>query len=165
MELDYALNEKEHRSAQWLVMKPRPVFAVIGVLLIALFIWGVWYSLFSLTNPSLYWTRYVMPGLFIYLVLSFAVYRPYRWNQIYRKQKSLSRDVRLTVVPEGLRFADENGDSLVPWSDYTDWKENNSIFLLFLSPVLFQAIPKRAFQDSSAVDEFRELLKSRTRRA
>ncbi len=42
IEVEGQLTEKEHAAAQWLHLKPRPVFVIVGVLLVILSLVVLW---------------------------------------------------------------------------------------------------------------------------
>jgi hypothetical protein len=84
---------------------------------------------------------------------------PWRTRKLYRQQKSLQRPQKISWTEEHLSVQGEGFSSEAPWSDYMRWREDEKIFSLYLSDVMFRIIPKRAFSDVGPIDEFRELLR------
>jgi hypothetical protein len=79
----------------------------------------------------------------------------------YRHRRALQREFQLTVSENGLDFRNENGDITLPWSDYRNWKEGDTLYLLYPGDgMFFGMIPKRFFQSQGDVDAFREKLKA-----
>jgi len=48
----------------------------------------------------------------------------------------------------------------VLWDHYIKWIEDDSVFVLFSSPLIFVLIPKRAF-DSDQLHQFKETLRQK----
>jgi hypothetical protein len=49
------------------------------------------------------------------------------------------------------------GQASRPWLDYVKSKEDNQVFLLYHSDVMFEIIPKSWFRSSEQVEAFRRL--------
>ena len=64
---------------------------------------------------------------------------------------------RLNAHPSGLRVV-----ILIRtlWTDFVNWKENERVFLLYYSDVLFLVVPKGAFLDSTCSNAFRAKLRA-----
>jgi hypothetical protein len=82
-------------------------------------------------------------------------YIPWKAKRVFRQQKSLQREFSLSWNADGAHVKDANGDYSSAWSDFVRWKENDRLFLLYLSDVMFYMIPKRAFSSQSQLGEFR----------
>ncbi len=157
MELTYTLNSVDHRSAQWLNIKPRRSFAVVGVCLLMLFAWTMWFA-FQLEIPFFSWGKWMLLGILAYLFIYSCIFLPLRWDKIFRQQKSLHRESLIRVNESGVEMQSEIGRALVPWSDFLRWKEDNRIFLLYLSDVSFIMIPTRGFEQEQQIVDFREII-------
>lgn len=163
MEIKGTLQPEDVLAGQWLHMKPAPFFSVVGILLIALFLWALWLSFFGSYQLPVYANHWVFPGAAVYFVLHFSLWFPYKVKRSYRQHKSLQREFSFLVSDDGVFGQNEKGQVNVPWTEYLKWKENKKCFLLYLSDSMFQVIPKRFFQSEDAIEEFRKILKARVR--
>ncbi len=157
MELTYTLNPADHRSAQWLNIKPRRSFAVVGIGLLMLVAWTMWFA-FRLEIPFFNWGKWMLSGLLAYLFFYSCIFLPWKWNKIFQQQKSLHRESLIRVNESGVEMQSEIGRALVPWSDFLRWKEDKRIFLLYLSDVSFIMIPTRGFEQEQQIVDFREII-------
>jgi hypothetical protein len=60
----------------------------------------------------------------------------------------------------GIVADNEFGHATVPWSDYVKWKENDHLFLLYVSDPVFHIVPKRYFGGADDVEKLRQILKA-----
>jgi hypothetical protein len=88
------------------------------------------------------------------------LYVPWKARRVFRQQKSLQREFELYWSDEGMRVKDTNGEYSSAWSDFVRWKEDDRLFLVYLSDIAFYMVPKRAFPASSEVQGFRNKLAS-----
>jgi hypothetical protein len=155
MEIKGTLQARDLKSAVWLQIAPRTPFALASIFLIFLFVLALW-GMFLKGDSS----RWLM--LFLVLLLSSWFLRlPLAAARTYRYRRALQREFQLTVSANGLDFRNENGHITLPWSDYSKWKENETLYLL--SPgdgMFFGMIPKRFFQSQGDVDAFRKMLEA-----
>jgi hypothetical protein len=86
---------------------------------------------------------------------------PRRTRRLFRQQKALQRPYEMVWDADEIRRTSETGNTRIPWSDILKWREGNRMFLLYLSDVTFYIIPKRAFANETAIDEFRKLLRDK----
>jgi hypothetical protein len=80
-------------------------------------------------------------------------------KRIYQQQKDLQKPVEIVITQEALLSANEYGQSTKPWSDFTNWKENEHLFLLYHSDALQTLIPKRVFSNEEQIEFLRERLR------
>jgi hypothetical protein len=130
----------------------RYVIVASAIVVLAVVAWVAdWYPVFGGAVGGL------VGGLLTYALIRF-VYAPWKARRVFRQQKSLQRPFEVTWSDKGLTSRDANGEYTTPWPDYTKWKENSRVFLLYHSDVLFQMVPKRAFPDEATLSEFRSRL-------
>lgn len=79
----------------------------------------------------------------------------FRSDPAVRREKTLSWDYK------GIDAKSENGQMLLPWSDFTNWRENDSTILIYRSRLLGLVIPKRAFETPQQMWEFQGLMSSK----
>lgn len=158
IEINLKLEPQDYLRAQYLHIRPRLIFKVLGALIFLAAIWAVWYSFLGGGSDELSWSDSILPTAAGYLVLHFFVYLPWKTRRIYRQQKSLQREVKMQFSGAGLSAENEVGRGLSPWSDYLKWKENEHLFLLYISDPFFHMIPKRLFKNSADIGQLRQLL-------
>lgn len=95
-------------------------------------------------------------GLFGRLVLF-----PKRLKSRFAERKALRRKTRLSWGEEGLTVENENGHSLVPWSDFFKFRENDRVVLLYTSRATYLLIPKRFFKESDQLHGFMTVVNGR----
>ncbi len=83
------------------------------------------------------------------------VYVPWKTKRVFRQQKSLQREFTLSWETTGVQTKSVNGEFTCNWSDFIRWKENEILFLLYLSDIQFLMVPKRAFSNMTEIDLFR----------
>jgi hypothetical protein len=90
------------------------------------------------------------------LVMS-SLYLPRKVRRIHLQQKDLAFPFTYTWNSEFLEAKCVSGQSKRRWSDYAKFKENEKLFLLYHSDLLFEMFPKGWFQDQTQIAEFRAL--------
>ena len=71
---------------------------------------------------------------------------------------ALHRPFEMSWDSQVLTCRNATGESRIPWSDFVRWKESERLFLLYVSDVLFQLVPKQIFPNQDAVTAFRRVL-------
>jgi len=161
IEVNGTLQPNDYVRAQFLNLRPRPVYKVVGVILLAAAIWAGWYS-FSQGDIEL--LDYLFVAAILFLILNFAVYLPWKTRRIYKQQKAMQRELTYRFDESGVFASNENGQSTTPWEDYLKWKQNDHMILLYLSDCLYHMIPKTLFHQSDDFDKLLELVKSKVER-
>jgi hypothetical protein len=144
-------------AAQWLHIKPRPAYAIVGIALLVCATWGIWYS-FSV--PSLRGNGWLLVGS-VGLIAVLAVWTRYKAIRTYGQIRALQRAIRLEPTEAGLLSESETGRGTTPWSDFLKWTEGNGLFLLYISDDMFHIVPKRFFSSKEDIAEFRNMLATR----
>jgi hypothetical protein len=144
------LSEKDYTAAQFLHVRPRPAFAVTGILLILLFVWAF------AVDPSV-----VGFGIALWFVVFFALYVPWRAKRTFRQYKALSEPVSAEVREEGLYFKRLTGEGLVPWSHINKWRIGKTLVLLYPANNVFYLIPSHFFSGPEAFSSFVTILRER----
>ena len=161
MEMKGVLRPSDLFAAEWLRIKPRRSYAIVGVLLLILVAWVLWVRL---NEPHIPTDAWVVLACILYLFGYFVIWIPHRVKKIYRQRKGMQREVKISTTESGLLVTTENGHMNIPWSDFRDWKESRSIFLLFLSDIESSTLPKHFFNSENDVDNFREILRNKVNR-
>lgn len=148
MLVEGTLEERDNVAAQYLHLRPRPVFAAIGALLAVVCIFVL------IAVQSL-----IMLGIAAYLAIWFLAVIPWLAKRNYRQYKALSEPVSIEVRVDGLYFKRENGEALVPWSEIVKWRHGKNLLLLYPASNIFHIIPKHFFTTSEEYGVFIQTLK------
>lgn len=161
MEVRGEFAERDYLRAQWLHMKPRRRFRVVGYLVLALFVLAlvlVASRVVSEGDP-----RPAAPLLLATVILAGVAYlHRYLWKRHYRRQPSLQGLQIYSFSPEGIDACSPHGSSQVRWDIFTKWREDSHLFLLYQADNLFCMVPKRWLVDAHQMTELRTLLAERS---
>ncbi len=97
-------------------------------------------------------------GGFVGYWLQRLLYIPWRARRVYLQQKSLHDAFEIEWSDAGLSYRSKSGFSVTPWKNYLRWRENEVVFNLYHSDVLYQVFPKRALTSASEEARFRAYL-------
>lgn len=144
------LKEADHVAAQWLHIRPRPIFAIIGIMLL------------GVALAALYASRSWSIGLaLLFVSLILFVYMPFKARRQFREYKALSERTVIELRDDGIYIRRENGEGLVPWSHLIKWRSNDKLLLLYPTSQLFYPLPSHFFQSSESFHDFVALVKTR----
>ena len=142
--------ERDYVAAQFLHMRPRPIFAIIAVVPIGLVLW----AMATTTSVGLYVSA-------IFLIALFTLFLPWRHRRIFREYKALSEPFTMVVSEDGLNFESEQGSGLVPWSHIVKWRFNKSLVLLYPARNVYYLVPRHCFAAQSEFEEFTRRVRER----
>lgn len=148
MRIEGIIKESDYLRSQYLHLRPRPIFAIIGLLLLLLFLWALIRS-----------QSWGIGAALVYLALWFLVLIPWQAKKNYRQYKALSEPVSVEVQQDGLFFKRENGEGLVPWSHIIKWRQSNTLLLLYPASNVFHLIPSHFFPTNESFSEFKEIIR------
>ena len=150
---DYLDAQRLHRArgARWFI-----IFCTVPVILgVAAFL--MFQIRFGITLALI--------GLFCF-ALEFGIgrfYLPWRVQRLYRQQKDFASPFTYTWDATHLEGKSAVGQAKRAWRDYAKAKENDKLFLIYHADNLFEAIPKRWFNDAAQIAEFRQFAKPTVR--
>jgi len=146
-----ALLQRDYVQAQFLHMRPRKAFAVVGVLLLCL------------AGVALFLGDGALPlvGALTFLAAQFFVYIPWRARRAFTQYKALSEPVTITLQDDGLCFEREHGNGILPWSQIVKWKGSRDLFLLYPADHIFHLVPRHFFESEAAFSAFRSTVVAR----
>lgn len=134
----------DYLAASYLNLRPRPLFATLGALLLLL---GVWAAARDLSRAGGGRDALIILAAFAYLGASFFVYLPLKIRRIYRQQRSLQVASELDFGGQGITVTSEMGLARLAWDDFVKWKENRRLIVLYTSDVMMHIYPRRCFTD------------------
>ena len=147
-EHDYLNAQKLHR--RW---SKRKFIVIISLVIVVLVMcWIFWCKGFLLIAGG------VIGGLIggtIAGATTRYVYIPWKARRVFRQQKSLQREYSMSWNADGIQTKNKNGENSSSWSEFIRWKENENLFLLYISDIQFYMFPKRAFTNETELNDFR----------
>jgi hypothetical protein len=122
-------------------------FMIGAMILVVLF--GVW---FLTKGSTLGWTFVVFPSVVGGFMAAYWYWlRPYQITRSYNQHKELASPFEIELNEEGYSIKNSYGSGKVPWKDFTKWKVDDKIFLLYRTDTMFNMIPRRLLQDEADV--------------
>ena len=161
IEVTGTLQPSDYVRAQFLNLRPRPVYKFVGAIILAAALWAGWYS-FSQSDIGV--LDYLFVAAILFLILNFAVYLPWKTRRIYRQQKAMQRELTYRFDDSGVFASNENGQSTTPWQDYLKWKQNDHMILLYFSDCMYHMIPRTLFDRPADFDKLLELVHRKIKR-
>ena len=162
MNLQIQLTPEDYIQANYLNMRPRPVFKWAGyvILLLAVLVLGI-SSFQVLSHGGNVLVPAVLAGSLAYLAFLFGFVYPARIRKLFRQQKTLQSPYRMEVTHEWMLTQHETGESKLTWDYFRKWREGGNIFTVYQSDVLMHLFPKRCFASLQELAQFRELLREK----
>jgi hypothetical protein len=157
---DYIWANRLHARGNW------PRVAAIVIFIFAVFS----VSLDAGLRPPFHlsWRGFVAYGAVLLMIVGWMailylpiryIFVPWRARRIFKQQKDLQQPFQVAWDADKLIVDTANANVRTPWSDFIRWRENDRLFLLYRSDVLFNMVPMRAFPGEAEIESFRGLLK------
>ena len=150
MLIEGVVSERDYVAAQFLHLRPRRIFSIIGVVLVTLFL------AVTIAMPSIY-----SFGVLSYLLGYFFIFIPWWAKKTYRQYKAASEPFSIELREKGLYFVRENAQGLIPWNEILKWKCNKKLLLLYPASSLFCVLPLSIFKSQDDTVAFQDELKKR----
>lgn len=144
------IKEEDYVAAQFVHIRPRPLFAVVGILLVLSAILTVFIAGSVIVGAAL-----------AYFMLYFLVFIPYSARKNYRLYKAISEPVTVTIQEDGIFFKREGGEGLMKWSEIVKWRPSKKLVLLYPTNNLFYLLPSHIFSQESGFEAFKKLLEEK----
>lgn len=149
MRIEGVITEKEYIAAQYLHLRPKRIFSIIGLIIFVFFLASL------IDTPSVY-----SFGALIYLV-GYFLYLYWYSKKTFRQYKAILESFSIELRENGLYFERKNGKGLIPWGEIFKWKRSDKLILLYPTSNLFYVIPRSVFDSQGDYLEFQEELKRR----
>ena len=159
MTIDYQLEAKDFEELAKLAPSNRRAIFVAAALS-ALFI-------------ALLWIFAIFDGDFVLAIIGTAFFVALLILRVFLSRRRIAKQlastqffagpIRAEIDDSGIRMLYSTGDSFTKWEGHLDWKETDTLYVLFLSRIFMRAYPKRAFSPQNE-SIFRRLLDSRIQR-
>jgi YcxB-like protein len=112
------------------------------------------------------WQEYYAAERFLHQkvgVFSIPLFRQWRLKARWKRKPILQAEHRVSFSADGIHYLMNHVESELDWRYFLRWAETNEGFLLIREEDVFSLIPKRAFANRTAQDEFRRLLITKLR--
>ncbi len=96
-------------------------------------------------------------GGFIGEFVQSQFFLPRKVRRIYSQQASLKASHTYSWDEDSISISSETGYAKRPWSEYIKSLENDHLFLLYHSDIMFEMFPKSSFHSQEQLDGFRAL--------
>ena len=70
----------------------------------------------------------------------------YQAKSVYQKSATLPYEITLHISGKGIRL-DKNNKGSIPWSAFSEYKNDEDFYLLYTNPRRFNVIPTRAMNE------------------
>jgi YcxB-like protein len=107
----------------------------------------------ALFRPILPWV-----GMWVVLFAGLRYLHRRRVRRYFKQTGSTTKRFVYVFRKSGLLLTEPHARHEYDWEAFHDWKELRKMFLVQLSPVTANVIPKRVFKDSAEIDRFRTFL-------
>ena len=150
MKVEGTVTLKDYVAAQYLHVKPRPVFKFIGVFLVSLFILTLFVS-FS-------WGMVI---LIAYILAYFLLFIPWYSRTIYKQYKAIQLPFSVELNDLGLVFESSQNKSVLYWEDVNKFKKNKKVISIYPASAMFHVVPAHFFENNEQFLEFTKLVESK----
>ena len=148
------IRPEDYRRAVYLHLRPRPVFAVAGILMLALAVLAL--VLMIRSHPPWDPITLVLPGCLAYFAVYFFVMIPWQANKQFKQNRFLAHVAEFRIDAAGLRSQSDLGSMEIPWDHLHKWKESQRLILLYPTDATYLIFPRRLFAPAEW-EEFRAL--------
>jgi hypothetical protein len=80
---------------------------------------------------------------------------PNKVRKLYDQFKGITEPATISWDSEWIEGRGERGHGKRKWKEYLRLKENDDVFLLYVTDQLWDAVPKRCFANQAQIEEFR----------
>ncbi len=161
IEIKQKLSTKDVRQATLLHLRPRPAFAILGLILLALLLVGL---ISSLCSPNRWNTNtLIMIGVTLYSVIVIFVLIPSKATKTFRQNKFFMYTMNCVFDEDGLHTESEINKSDMPWDHFRKFKTGKRMLLLYPSDATYFVFPKHLFTDAEWI-KLLDLVKTKLKR-
>ncbi len=148
------IRPEDYRRAALLHLRPRPVFGLAGILMLALAAFGAVHKICSADtwDPS----TFVPLGSLVFLGVYFFAVIPWRATRQFKQNRFLAHVAEFRIDAAGLRSQSDLGSMEIPWDHLHKWKESPRLILLYPTDATYLIFPRCLFAPAEW-EEFRAL--------
>ena len=153
MEVKGKLKGSEIVGAYYFHIKPRPIFAIFGVLILGGVIWAlIEQPPFKTTNGT------ILILCLTYLISYFFIFLPLKSSSAVKNKRIFSDDWRWKFDEYGVSLTAPGVSSQISWDSFINAKENKNYFLLYTGKESYLPIPKRLFNSKEQLEGLSEMI-------
>jgi len=138
------VDERDQIAAVRTHQRPRKWLAVVGLVLIAMFLLVLASSVYRLVVHG---AEPLATGILafcgFYLAVWFLVIQPRRVRRLFRQTVGAGEPVVFEIDPQSLGLRSNRGASKILWTELHKWKEGGSHLLVYLNDGFYLILPKR----------------------
>ena len=148
MKVTCQLEPSDYLAAQFVHIRPRPVFKwlTIGLILLAILI-GL-SQIMRGFSEGIKASDFIIFGGLAYLLLTYGAWLPYRSKKIFKQQKTLHEPYDVEITEDYFASTSSLGFSKISWSDFYKYRVGKDLILVYQSEVMFHMFPKRWFLET-----------------
>jgi hypothetical protein len=136
------------------VLHRRPVAVAVNWTMAVILVVGLILLLFGIRMWGLMLSIGGIGG-FIGEAIQAHLYIPAKVKKLYAQFKGIDTPITYRWNSSALTVQSERGGGERKWSDFLKLKENDRLFLLYSTDLLFEIVPKTWFANPAQMDEFR----------
>ncbi len=137
------IRESDFVAAQFLNFRPRPVWAVIGIPILA-------FLAYDAVEKLVFESSYSLTLWFACCIAFFALYLPWKAKRTYSQLKVLSEPLSVEFRDDGVFYQREHSQGLMLWSHFHKWRANKKLMLLYPASNMFIMVPSHFFATPEA---------------
>jgi len=115
-------------------------------------------------TPQTSWETYspLLSWVFVFIGVWIAIFQMLRstGRSDWESSPSARNPVHLTINATSIQFEQKHRRCEYQWSAFLKFRQSANLFVLYTSPNAIEVIPRRAFGDPPALDDFEQLLRS-----
>jgi len=141
--MKYKLEKWDCYKAYLLHIKPRQVYAFLGVFMICMVVFS---CILAVRSPDCkHKIMFVAPILLgTGFILSLVYIAPlYSINKSFKQTKGIGSEVELSVSDDSFSLSTENSNVTIPYKDIFKIKSNEHYLLIYHNQYVYHVIPKR----------------------
>ena len=137
----YNISEKDFIKAQWIHIKPRPIYAIIGIIILFTLELACANMVWKCFDENIFAKILIPIGINSYLVILVCnVLR--KWHKIYKQTKSLQNSISISYENRTITFITESGHNNVKIDDIYKIKSSSDLMLIYLNEMMFIVVKK-----------------------
>ncbi len=158
IKLSGKIEEADYVSAMWLHLRPRPVLAVLGGIVVALAVIAGGVAIAGWLRGARSIVDDMMVPFVALAVVLYGFLFNWRFRRSYRNYKAIQEPVEMELSETQFHGQSIHGETRLPWEIFQKYKENKRCFLLYQTAGLFHILPKQLFESDSDIDRARGML-------
>jgi hypothetical protein len=141
--MKYKLTKLDYYKAYLLHIKPRRVYAILGIFMICMVVFG---CILAVRSPDCkHKIMFVVPILFGSVIILSSIYLAplYSINKCFKQTKGIGTDIELSVSEDSFSMSTENSKDIAPYKNIFKIKSNEQYLLVYHNQYVYRIIPKR----------------------